>query len=466
MTATDTDSASGPRVCVIGAGPCGLTTIKNLVAAGIRNIVCYDERDAIGGNWRFTEEQGRSSVYETTQLISSRRHTEFEDFPMPPDYPDYPFHWQMRAYFDAYAQHFRLLQFVRPQTRVDDVDLGADGKWRVRVSAAKGRSESVFDHLIVCSGHHHSPLLPDYPGHFNGETLHSVDYKRAGSFTGKRVLVVGGGNSACDIAAAVSSVAARTCISMRRGYWLLPKRVHGEPSDNLYVWLRLLPRPVIPLASRVAIRLIVGPWARYGLQPPQGAPITMHPTLNTLILEALRERRVIPHVGIERFDGDSVLFRDGTGESFDSIIWATGFRIVFPFLDGDIGDWDTAKTPPLYLKMMHRRLANLLCVGVFQPLGCIWWLADYQARIAALQIAGRIARPADIERRIDREIRTPHWRFDTTPRHAIEVDAHDFRRDLLGHLKEASSPPKRSAPKSAIRRAQFFDEEIGRQRAQ
>ena len=81
-----------------------------------------------------------------------------------------------------------------------------------------------------------------------------------------------------------------------------------------------------------------------------------------------------------------VHFRDHTAEMFDAVLWATGFRISFPFLDASSIDWDTSRSPPLYLKMMHPRFENLFFIGLFQPIGCIWRLADHQARIAALQI--------------------------------------------------------------------------------
>jgi hypothetical protein len=160
----------------------------------------------------------------------------------------------------------------------------------------------------------------------------------------------------------------------------------------------------------------------------------MHPTLNTNVLSALRDGTVLTRTGIERFDGQSIHFRDGRVEAFDTVVWATGFHISFPFLDAAIVDWDTTRPPPLYLKMMHRRLANLFFIGLFQPIGCIWRLADHQAKIAALQIAGRLQRPADIGARIERENRSPHWQFDEAARHAVEVDYHDFRRELIREL--------------------------------
>jgi len=426
------DDRLQPRVCVIGAGPCGLTALKNLLAAGLSDVVCYDESDAIGGNWVFREEGDRTSVYFSTHIISSKRLSEFEDYPMPADYPDFPSHRQLRAYFDSYAAHFGLEPFIRLRTRVERAQRRTDGRWSVSLSRG---GEEIFDHLIVCSGHHREPYIPQHAGEFAGEVLHSRDFKRAERFRDRRVLVIGGGNSACDIAVDISRVALRTCISLRRGYYIVPKILFGRPIDMLYAKARKLPRAVVQPLLAALLRLGIGPWEKYGLAPPQCGPLEMHPTLNSDILNALRHGRVLARAGVERFEGSMVHFRDHTAEMFDAVLWATGFRISFPFLDASIIDWDASRSPPLYLKMMHPRFENLFFIGLFQPIGCIWRLADHQARIAALQIAGHLPRPADIAARISSE--TPHWHFEKTPRHALEVDYHDFRRDLMGALSRA-----------------------------
>ncbi len=429
---SQSNRAPQPRVCVIGAGPCGLTALKNLLAVGLTNVVCYDESDAIGGNWVFRDDTDRTTVYFSTHIISSKRLSQFEDYPMPPDYPDFPSHRQLRAYFDSYAAHFGLAPFIRLRTRVDRAVRGDDGRWTVSIS---GGGEELFDHLVVCSGHHREPYIPEYPGEFTGELLHSRDFKRADRFRDRRVLVIGGGNSACDIAVDISRVASRTCISFRRGYYIVPKILFGRPIDLLYEKARKLPRVVVQPLLAALLRLGVGPWEKYGLAPPECGPCEMHPTLNSDILNALRHGRVLARPGVERFEGTMVHFRDHTLEPFDTILWATGFHISFPFLDSSIVNWDTTRPPPLYLKMMHPMIENLFFIGLFQPIGCIWRLADHQARIAALQIAGRLARPKDIAARIGSE--TPHWHFDSAPRHVIEVDYHDFRRDLMGMLSHA-----------------------------
>jgi cation diffusion facilitator CzcD-associated flavoprotein CzcO len=428
------------RICVIGAGPCGLTALKNLIRAGLDNVVCYDESDTIAGTWVFNERVDRTTVYESTHIISSKDLSSFEDYPMPSDYPDFPSHRQMRAYFESYARHFALGPYIRLETRVEKASLRADGRWTITLARSGRTTEEVFDQLLVCTGHLRDPSVPTYPGQFSGESLHSRAFKRPDRFRDKRVLVVGGGNSACDLAVDISRVAARTCISMRRGYYIVPKIMFGRPVDVLYARLRRrawLPHAIVQALMSGLLRLGVGPWEKYGLVKPDLPLFAMHPTLNLNILSALRDGTVLPRRGIAKFDGQVVHFRDGASEPFDTIVWATGFHISFPFLESSVVDWDTDRPAPLYLKMMHPRIDNLFFIGLFQPIGCIWRLADHQARIAALQIAGQLRRPADIDTRIARQNRSPHWHFDSAPRHAVEVDYHDFRRELLRELASA-----------------------------
>ncbi len=429
------------RVCVVGAGPCGLTALKNLRAAGLDDVVCYEEGDAIGGNWVFDERPDRHCVYDATHLISSKRLSEFEDYPMPAHYPDFPSHRQVRAYFESYAAYFGLMQFVQLETRVVRAKLLPDLSWSVSSIGPNGAKDEIFDYLIVCTGHHREPLVPDYRGRFSGELLHSSKYKRPDIFRDKRVLVVGGGNSACDIAVDISRVAQKSCISMRRGYHIIPKLMFGRPTDLVYARMRnmvRLPRTLLQLLMAAGVQLNVGPLNKYGLQQPQTKLLETHPTLNSDILNALRSGKVLPRVGIKELKVNTIHFDDGTAEEFDAIIWATGYHIRFPFLEKSVVAWEETGPIPLYLKMMHSEIPNLFFIGLFQPIGCIWRLADHQARIAALQISGILSRPDDIDNRIKAEMNSPHWHFDKALRHVVEVDYHDFRAQLLKEINNTN----------------------------
>jgi cation diffusion facilitator CzcD-associated flavoprotein CzcO len=421
------DLSKDRRICVIGAGPCGLTALKNVLQAGCRNVVCYEESSGIGGNWAFTDDPRRVSVHESTHIISSRRMSSFDDFPMPKDYPDFPSHRQMLAYFTDYARAFQLEPHVRLGSHVERCALGSDGRWTVRVTANGETRAETFDSVLVCSGHHREPFVPEYPGTFAGRIVHSSTYKRPDPFRGQRVLVVGAGNSAADIAVDVARVATRAAFSMRDGTYIIPKLILGKPIDTVYTfWKNKVPRPVFRSALKLWLRLAIGRWEDYGLQTPTHAPLEKRPTVNSSVLEALRHGRLVARRGLERYDGHTVHFADGAREEFDAIIMGTGFRISFPFLSKQVAHWDMAKTPPLYLKMMHPTIPSLFFIGLFQPIGCIWQLADYQARIAALQISGRLDRPPDIDARIRREV--------AQPRSAIEVDYHTFRRELISEF--------------------------------
>jgi cation diffusion facilitator CzcD-associated flavoprotein CzcO len=410
------------RICVIGAGPCGLTALKNLLQAGCRDVVCYEESGGIGGNWAFTDDRHRAGVHESMHTVSSRRMSSFDDFPMPDDYPDFPSHRQMLAYFTDYARTFRLEPHIRLGSHVERCELGHAGGWAVRVTANGETRTELFDGLLVCSGHHREAFVPEYPGTFAGEIIHSSAYKRPDPCRGGRVLVVGAGNSAADIAVDVARHASRAAISMREGTYFVPKLMVGRPVDVVYTfWRGKVPMPLIRSALKLWLRLTIGRWEDYGLRTPAHAPLRKPPTLNSGLLEALRHGRVAVRPGIERYAGHTVHFTDGVHEEFDAIIMATGFRTAFPFLPEHIARWE----PPLYLKMMHPALPSLFFIGLFQPLGCIWRLADYQSRIAARQLSGRSKRPPDIRH------------VDHLPRNAIEVDYHTFRRELLSELRRA-----------------------------
>ncbi|SHG30088.1 Flavin-binding monooxygenase-like [Kaistia soli DSM 19436] len=426
-----------PKIAVIGAGPSGLATVKTLADAGLTDITCFEAQPELGGNWVFRDTTGHASVYETTHIISSKRLSQYSDFAMPADYPDFPSHKQMLAYFEAYAAHFGLARFIRFGTRVLHAAPLPENRWRLSLEGPDGRSEESFDRLVVCSGHHWDPLIPETPGAFDGRVMHAHDYRRAEPFRDQRVLVVGGGNSACDIAVALSRVANRTAISFRRGYHIVPKIVLGMPVDVAYRRLRHLPKWPRQRLLALMLKLVIGPYKRYGLPEPERRVLEMHPTLNSELLDRLRHGTVATRPGVAGFEGPNVRFADGSLETFDTVIFATGYRTRFPFFDPDLFDFTEALDVPLYLKMMPEAFPTLDFVGLFQPIGCIWPLAELQARIVALQATGRLARPADLERRITHETAHPHWQFERTPRHAIEIDVYDFEKALRKELAEA-----------------------------
>jgi hypothetical protein len=419
-----------PRVCVIGAGPSGIGAAKALRAAGLE-VVVYERNPEVGGNWIFKPGPSHSSVFETTHIISSKSLSQYEDFPMPRDYPDYPGHAHLKAYFQAYAEHFQLLPHIRFGVEVQTARPLSAGGWELALG--DGRLER-FTHLCVASGHHWKPRMPSYPGHYDGQLLHSHDFKTGAPFAGKRVLVIGGGNSACDIAVETSRVSQRTCISMRRGYWFIPKFMMGMPTDVLHMKvMRKLPKAIRQWAMKLTLRMVQGKNRDYGLPEPEHGPLEAHPTINSELFYFIRHGTIFPKPDIQHWDGRAVTFTDGTREEFDAIIAATGFETSYPYLPADVGDYSRTEVP-LYLKMFHPVYEDLFFIGLFQPLGCIWPLAEVQGRLAARAIQGQWQRPEDIHAAIRRELAHPDYAFTKTPRHAVEVDYHEFRKRLGSEL--------------------------------
>jgi cation diffusion facilitator CzcD-associated flavoprotein CzcO len=425
------------RVAIIGAGPVGLTCAKNALASGF-DVTVFEKSDRIGGNWVFRSKTGHSSVYENTHLISSKTWSGFEDFPMPENYPDYPRHDLVLAYFESYVEHFNLMRNIRFKTEVLHAEQNADGGWHINWRNEKAKGSADFDALFVANGHHNKPRWPKFSGTFSGRMLHSHDFKSVDeTWRGKDVLVVGAGNSAADVAVEAARLAKSVHLSMRSPQWFIPKFILGVPADVFAARSKGLPTPIRNFAFRILLRLLQGRYSDYGLPDNPAAPLSQHPTLNSDLIDFVRHGRIMPRAGIARMDGDHVQFADGTRTAFDIICCCTGFEMATPFLDRSIADFSNAEQLPLYLRFIPATAANLYFIGFIQPSGCIWPLADFQARLACAELAGRWQRPADLPAAVQREVKGRGGSYLGGARHAGEVDYHAYRAQMRSELKKA-----------------------------
>ncbi len=309
---------------VIGAGFVGLGMAQALKEANI----AYDQVDAsneIGGNWYH-------GVYETAHIISSRKVTQFTQFPMPEDYPDFPSAQQMWEYLKAFAYHFDLHKHIELNRHVTSVKPVENSLWQVTFA---NQEQRLYKGVVLCNGHHWCKRFPEFTGEFKGEIIHSKDYKRPEQLRGKRVLVIGGGNSACDIAAEAARVGKTSVLSLRESIWFLPKTFAGVPVTDLSRggWR---PKWFQRLMTYALIRLSFGKHESYGMTTPQHRIFDKHPTVNNEVPYYIKHGRIIPKPGVQHLNGNAVEFADGSREEFDLIVCATGYYVAYPFLPPEL----------------------------------------------------------------------------------------------------------------------------------
>ncbi|GAA1822660.1 flavin-containing monooxygenase [Planosporangium flavigriseum] len=429
-------------VCVIGAGSSGIAAVKVLHERGF-DVDCFEASDRVGGNWVWGNRNGMSSSYKSLHINTSRSRMEFSDFPMPEHLPNFARHDQIAAYFNAYVDHFGFRDRIAFNTGVEHVAPREGGGFDVRLSTGETRQ---YDAVLVANGHHWDPRMPEpgFPGAdtFTGQQMHSHDYKEESQLVGKKVVVLGMGNSAMDIAVDASYHAAETYLAHRRGVHIIPKYVFGRPYDaiagheRIPAWLRWrLARPLMRAAT--------GPMSRYGLQNPDHKFAQAHPTMSSRILDRLAHGAITPKPNIDHFDGPDVVFTDGTRVAADLVVYCTGYKISFPFFDADFLDPGRDNEVHLYKRMFHPGVPGLYFIGLIQPLGAIMPIAERQSELAADHLEGRYALPSDVEMiaEINRHRAAIAKRYVASKRHTIQVDFDDY---MLALRKEGAAGARRA----------------------
>lgn len=373
---------------LIGAGPSGLGAARNLARRGIP-FVGFEAHSDVGGLWDI--DGSRSTMYETAHLISSRTTTAYDEFPMREGTPDYPSHWQMREYFRDYADTFDLRRHFRFRNPVTRVEPDGD-EWLVTAEGPGGKAETTrHAGVIIANGLFSTPSIPEFEGEFTGEILHTSEYRRPEAFRDKRVLVIGAGNSGCDIAVDAVGQARSVDMSLRSGYWFFPKYILGRPSDTLNEGPALPPPVKQRIDSRV-IRLITGDPARLGFPVPEGKIYETHPVMNTLVLYHAGHGDIRVQPDVERFEGSDVVFADGSLAEYDMVMMATGYRLDYPFIDREHLSWNGTPGPDLYLNIFTPRHRNLFVLGMIEATGLGWQGRYDQSELVAEFIrAGREA---------------------------------------------------------------------------
>lgn len=426
------------QVCIIGAGSSGITAAKALKEKGI-TFDCFEKGSKIGGVWRYKNDNGVSSAYKSLHINTNRNVMAYSDFPMPDDYPMFPHHSDIIDYFENYVEHFNLREHITFNTSVIDVVRNADGTYNVTLD---NRQSYDYQYVIVANGHHWNPRFPTpaFKGEFTGEVLHSHYYREAEQVQDKDVLIVGIGNSAVDIACEAARLhTGKVVISTRSGAYITPNWIWSIPFDNLANPLTAkLPLWLQRVLLNTTLWLARGKQEDYGVPKPNRPVLSEHPTLSQDLLNLSGRGLIKFKPNIKEFKGKTVVFEDGTEQSFDMIIYATGYKVTFPFLK-HYAEFDVEETNDirLYKKVVHPDYKNLFFLALIQPLGAIMPLAEIQAKWVAKIIQGESKLPTKelMLKSIEEDKQKLAKRYKQTPRHTLQVDFFTYKESIEKEMK-------------------------------
>ncbi|KAJ01631.1 flavin-containing monooxygenase [Sulfitobacter mediterraneus] len=444
MPQDQTPLGASEKFALIGAGPMGLAAAKVMTEQGIP-FQGFELHSDVGGLWDI--DAPRSTMYETAHLISSKTMTEFADFPMREDVAEYPSHSEMKRYFRDFAKHYDLYTKYHFNTEVlSAVPLGATGAgWRVTWRDAQGKEQSdIFAGVMIANGTLSEPNMPTFKGEFDGELIHAANYRDPHQFTGKRVLIVGAGNSGCDIAVDAIHHGKSCDISMRRGYYFVPKYVFGKPADTMGGMIKL-PMWLKRKVDGMILKWFVGDPQKYGFPKPDYALYESHPVVNSLILFHAGHGDLKVRPDIDHLDGKTVHFADGTQAEYDMILTATGYRLHYPFIEDTLLNWQ-GDAPHLFLNAMHPDRDDLFVLGMVEASGLGWQGRHEQAEMVVRYIKGlregrTAAKALQAEKSSGFNRMTGGTKYLKLPRMAYYVDKATYRKAVttwIGALGGAS----------------------------
>jgi len=444
------------RYCIVGAGPCGLLAARAFKLAGIP-FDHIERHSDVGGIWDI--DNPGSSMYESAHFISSKYTSSFFGLPMPEHFPDYPSHRQLHAYIRDFAEAFDLRRGIRFGVEVRHAEpLGQDAQegWEVLLGNGEKRR---YRGLVCANGVTWHPSLPRYPGfeQFQGIAQHTVSYRSPATFRGKRVLIVGAGNSGVDIACDAARNADRAVISLRRGYHFVPKHIFGVPTDVFLAGQVHPPKGVVvPDDPSKMLAALVGDLTRYGLPAPDHKVLESHPIMNTQILHYLAHGELQAKGEIDHFTSTGVVFTDGSEQVFDLVLFATGYEYRIPYLDADLFTWKQGH-PQLYLNIFHRTLRGLAVVGFVEFASAGYQRFDEMAQLTAMDAYIEQSGSGREEWRRMKAAHAPNLRGRTnyidSPRHANYVDVDVYRRVLAEIRERFHWPDSTDALYEPLRRA-------------
>lgn len=428
------------KVCIIGAGISGIVTAKALLDKNI-DFDWFEKDDSFGGVWYYKDERDRFSIYNSCHSIACNSFMSFRDFPIPKNDKEYMRHDKYLAYLKKYIEYFSLEASVQFNCEVEKINPLNDGSWEIEVKTPKGKIIQQYQYVVVATGLYHIPKQPTYSGTFEGKQIHSAYYRKPHEFVDENVLIIGLGNSGADISCDLVSTSRSVTLSSRESGYVIPKYILGIPflkwysayEDYLPFFIRQWMLNLLLLIGRGRIR-------SYKFPKPFRKPLIKNPVVSSTLLEKVASGDIEMKNGISHFDGSKVYFLDGSNKEFDTIIYATGYQVEFPFFSDDLLTYQKGKFEN-YMNVVNLHHENLYFVGMVDPLGTLPAILELQAKWVAQLIFGQAHLPTidHMKKAYDKYDRKFRKRFKKVDSNEpiINIDYFRYQHQINKKLKKA-----------------------------